>query len=93
MQSGDVNHVVDLFESGYALTPIALTTPLDVCLQRVNKRRHARDPDRGSVDPYNATEKYKCVVRATSRLESAGVPVLRLDCAAALVFLRKQLRR
>lgn len=82
--SADVNRTAALHEEGLPLTVIALDTPLDVCIDSVNERRHARNPDLPPVKTKNTESKYKGVKKSMERLRAAGVTAIEADRDAAL---------
>lgn len=69
----------------HPLTVIALTTPIDVCLASVQKRRDERGDER-PLNPKNTISRAERVKRNAQRLRGMGVPVLFLDRDAALQF-------
>lgn len=81
-------------------TVIFLTTPLDVCLTRINTRRLIKRQQSlfglepiEPVSPRNTTETFAALLRVADRLEASGVvTVERLDCEAALKLCRELLR-
>ncbi len=77
---------------------IFLTTPLDVCLERVNGRRQSKAPtllfdeEPATVNPKKTTEKFRELARVADRLHNAGVIVVRQSFDDALAHCRKLLK-
>jgi len=69
---------------------IMLTTPLEVCLESVNKRRREKalslgKPDPGPVNPENTTSKYHGSLKGAQNLQARGMTTIEyLDREAAL---------
>lgn len=97
--SADVNRTVELWKwvedyggpSDGSMLVVALDVPLQVCLDSVNARRHARNPDLPPVNPRNTESKHKGVQQSMRRLEAAGVPAVSLDRDAALARIKAEL--
>lgn len=53
---------------------IALDTPLDLCIDSINSRRWAKNPDKPPVATKNTESKFKGVKLCMKRFEEAGVP-------------------
>jgi len=70
---------------------IELTTPLHLCLERVNQRRLAKNPNALPVRPFHTEAKFKAIKSCSARLEAAGVTVERLDCLTAISTIKKLL--
>jgi len=98
--ANEVGRTVELAKK-FPTTIIFLTTPLEVCLKRVNSRRARKTYNSGSlfgeaaadqVNPKKTTEKFSELQRVASRLVVQGVAVERLDCDAALIRCRELLK-
>lgn len=93
--SADVNRHVDLHQwaqkNGQHLQVISLTTELQTCLDSVNARRKARNPDLPPVKEKNTISKFNGVRKSLERLRSAGVEVHELDRAGAMHHLAMEL--
>ena len=91
----DMSRIVRLHEEGNRVLVVFLTTPLPVCLARVNARRAERAARTGReyspVNPRATEDKHRGLLRAAPRLRAAGVPVAELDCDAALERVREEL--
>lgn len=72
--SGEVQRCAKLHADGLPFHVIGLEVPLDVCLDSVNQRRWAKNPDKPGVNPRNTEAKYKTVQGAMRKLAEAGVP-------------------
>lgn len=76
--AADVNRHVATWEwareRDIPMEVMALTTPLDVCIDSVNARRHARNPDLPPVKTRNTEAKFGGVLKSMERLQAAGVP-------------------
>jgi thiamine pyrophosphate-dependent acetolactate synthase large subunit-like protein len=70
--SAEVNRAVDL-ASRHDLVVMHLDVPLDVCVDSINQRRWAKNPDKPPVNPRNTEQKHKGTKRAVERLAEAGV--------------------
>lgn len=89
--AADVNRTVALHTDGLPLRVIALDVPLEVCLDSVNQRRRAKNPDKPDVNPKNTKSKHKGVKASVERLRSAGVQVEWADREAAFEAIRREL--
>ena len=93
--SAEVNRCVALArEVGLDnLQVIALDVPLELCLESVNARRHARDPDKPPVNPKNTISKHKGTQSSSRRLIESGVTVhVVSERDRGLAFARAALR-
>lgn len=86
--SADVNRTAALHEDGLPLEVVALDVPLDVCLDSVNARRWAKNPDKPPVNPKNTESKWKGVRKSMERLEAAGVRASWASRDGALTLIR-----
>lgn len=59
-----------------------LTTPLEMCLERVRLRRLRRGMTK-PLDPYQTSSKYHTIVRQRKKAEAAGERVIGLDAVRA----------
>ena len=84
MVSAEVNRAIQLWEETQQLLVIGLDVPLATCLDSVNQRRWARNPDRPPVNPKNTTSKHRGVQSAMRRFNDAGVPCAWYDRVGAL---------
>jgi predicted kinase len=93
--SADVNRTVDLHkwaqEQGIEMGVIALDTPLDVCIDSINIRRRAKDPNKPDVATKNTESKFKGVKKSVERLLEAGVPARWESRDSALAYLQQEL--
>jgi hypothetical protein len=55
-----------------------LNTPLQVCLDRIAKRRRARGDDR-PLNPHNTTVKFEGILRSRPKMEALGLRCIDLD--------------
>jgi hypothetical protein len=91
--TGLVNQIVEMwnrYEQKLPILVITLDTPLEVCVDSINTRRKARNPNADPVNPANTEAKWKGSRLAMNRLLAAGVPCKLLDREAALAECRKQ---
>lgn len=70
--SAEVNRCIALAQRA-PLVVVALDVPLELCLESVNARRRARDPEKPDVNPKNTISKHRAVQTAARRLREAGV--------------------
>lgn len=89
--SWGTGRLLDLWERcEKKLHVIMLTTPLEVCLESVNKRRREKalslgKPDPGPVNPENTTSKYHGSLKGAQNLQARGMTTIEyLDRDAAL---------
>jgi hypothetical protein len=82
----------------YPTVVIFLSTPLDVCLERINGRRQLKAPESlfdeevEAVNPKKTTEKFRELERVAERLDKAGVIVVQQSFEDALDHCRKLLK-
>lgn len=91
--SAEVNRAAALSE-GQDMLVIGLTqVPLEVCVDSVNARRRAKDPDKPPVNPKNTEAKWKQTRRACDRLEAEShAEVHRLNREDALDTIQRALK-
>ena len=66
--AADVNRTVALHDRGHDVHVLALSTPLEKCLESVNKRRWAKNPEKPPVNPKNTASKFRGVECSIKRL-------------------------
>jgi hypothetical protein len=81
--SAEVNRVVELAKHA-DVAVIGLDVPLQTCIDSVNKRRWAKNPEKPGVNPKNTEAKWKQTRRALERIGDAGIPAFYLSREAAL---------
>lgn len=93
--SADVNRHVDLHQwcqdNKQQLLVVALTTELQTCIDSINARRAARNPDLPPVKEANTISKFNGVKKSLERLHQAGVHVRELSRDAALAYIKTAL--
>lgn len=93
--SADVNRHVDLHqwaqENGDELLVVALDTPLDKCIESVNQRRWAKNPDKPPVKEKNTVSKFGGVKKSMERLRAAGVRAVDASREGALELIKEAL--
>jgi hypothetical protein len=93
--SADVNRTEELSrwagERGIPTEVIALTTPLQECLDSVNARRAARNPDLPPVKEKNTISKFNGVRKSLERLRQAGVAAHELTRDEAFEHIKTRL--
>lgn len=90
--SADVNRTLALHQEGRDLRVVGLDkVPLDVCLESINKRRRAKNPDAPPVNPKNTESKFKGVKQSMRRLVDADVRVESCNREEALEFILGEL--
>lgn len=77
--SAEVNRAAALHDDGFDMTVVALETPLEKCVDSVNERRWAKNPDKPGVNPKNTEAKFKQTIATCKKLEDRGVKVVRAD--------------
>lgn len=86
MLAGNIGHTVRHFkESNWDLHVIYLDVPVSVCLDSVNQRRRAKDPDASDVNPKNLLGKAASCKSSRLTLQTHNVPTYLLDRSAAFV--------
>lgn len=89
--SAEVNRAVAL-GNDFNMAVIALDVPLQECIDSVNKRRWAKNPDKPGVNPKNTEAKWKQTRRALERIGEAGIPTYSLKRDAALRMIPELLK-
>lgn len=90
--SGDVKWAAKLHEDGLPLLVIGLNVPIEVCLDAVNTRRHAKKPDALPVNPANTMAKHRSTKLGLDRLSSMGVRTAWCTRTEAFNLIQKELR-
>lgn len=81
--TADCQRTIDHYNAGWDLHVIYLDVPTQVCLDSVNMRRRAKNPNATDVDPKNLLNKMQGCKSSQRTLERNGVPCYLLDRAAA----------
>lgn len=89
--SSEVNRTVALHTDGLPLQIIALDTPLDICIESINQRRWAKNPDKPPVATKNTTSKHRAVELSMKRFKEAGLDACWLSRMLALDHVKKEL--
>lgn len=76
--SAEVNRNAALHLEGRKYKAIFLTTPIDLCVESVNLRRRAKNPEKPDVDPENTIAKTKAIRKTLERMIAHGC-----DCVEA----------
>lgn len=72
--AADVKWLSSLYADMYQLFVIVLSTPLQECIDSINARRKARNPDLPPVNPRNTETKYRSVEKAFHKIQEMGIP-------------------
>ncbi len=83
--TADCGRTVKFFQSGWNLHVIYLDVATQVCLDSVNMRRRAKDPQALDVNPKNLLGKVAACASSRKNLERNGVPTYYLDRPAAFL--------
>jgi hypothetical protein len=81
--TADVNRTAQWYTNGWDLHIIYLNVPTQVCIDSVNARRRAKDPNATDVDTKNLLLKIQGCKSSRKSLEARGVPCYLLDRVAA----------
>lgn len=72
--SGDAKYTGAMFQDGYPLHVLGLDLDPNFCVESVNMRRRAKNPEKGPVNPKNTLAKVRCMHLSMERLKAIGVP-------------------
>lgn len=89
--SAEVNRAVALHNDGFDLTVVRLDTPVELCIDSVNQRRWAKDPEKPPVNPKNTEAKFKQTLASSKKLAEAGVKVVEADREEAFNVIKQLL--
>lgn len=89
--SAEVNRAVALHTDGFDLTVVRLNTPLELCVDSVNQRRWAKNPDKPGVNPKNTEAKFKQTLATCKKLDAAGIKVVEADRDGAFHAIKQLL--
>jgi len=89
--SDEFGRTAKLAEDGIPLLVISLTTPLEICLKRINARRREKKPDAPDGNPHTTTVRVARIQRTVERLDEAGVRTSLCSNAEASVLIRETL--
>ena len=70
---------------------LRLTTDLEECVESINQRRRAKNPEAPDVNPKNTEQKYKGTLSTCRRIEAAGGTVREFDRVGAYKYVMEQL--
>lgn len=86
--SADFNRTYALHADGLPLLVVGLDVPLDVCLDSVNQRRWAKNPNKPPVNPKNTESKWKGTKNTMKKLQEHGVDARWADREGAFKIIR-----
>lgn len=89
--SADSKQFLELYHDGLPFIVVRLTTNLNKCIDNINFRRKAKNPDKMDVDPKHTIAKHKAIINSVAKLKAAGVDTRELTYEEALTCLRKEL--
>lgn len=89
LEIGRAKELHDIFPG--QLMVVALDVPLQTCIDSVNARRLARNPDAKPLDPELTTQKWNTVRRTMTRLDEEGVTTIWAERAVAPQIVRQAL--
>ena len=89
--SADVKRTMELFSEGLPLKVIALDTPIEVCVESINLRRRAKNPDKEDVNPKNTESKHKGVKGSMVKFEAAGMNAVFASRDEAFNIIKQEL--
>jgi len=89
--SAEFNRTYALHTDGYDLTVVGLDMPLDVCVDSVNQRRWAKNPDKPPVNPKNTESKWKGTRSTMKKLQEHGVEAVWADRDQAFQIIVEKL--
>lgn len=73
--SGESARPIALHNDGFPIHVVALSTPMDVCIDSINaRRREKRGPDAPPVKERNTIAKARAVEIAMGKMSDAGIP-------------------
>ena len=90
--SADTWRILELYRDGLPYIVIRLTTDLDQCINHINFRRKAKNPDKMDVDPKHTVAKHKAIISSVGKLTAAGVDTREYNYEEALECLNLNLR-
>lgn len=82
---------LQLHQQGLDLRVVALEVPLEQCLDSINQRRWAKNPDKPPVNPKNTEQKFKGVQTSMRKLQANGVPAVWMSRDDAFEYVREVL--
>ena len=86
----EVTRTVELAKA-HRVVALHIDIPLQECIDSINIRRRAKNPDAEDVNPKNTTGIYKSIPRVMKRLEAGGVEVFRGDRAEVTAKIKELL--
>jgi len=90
--SGDFRRTLALHEAHPGeLLVIHLNTPLQDCIDSVNARRRAKNPDAEDANPNNTISKFKAINSTMDKLQGAGVRTESCSRDEAYELIKKEL--
>lgn len=87
--SEEVNRTVSVKDD---ISVFLLSTPLEKCLENINERRRAKNPEAEPVNPKNTNNRHATILRAKKRLLDAGVSVEELSFEDMLKKLKRVIK-
>ena len=90
--SADIKRTAELLAEGLPLIIVALSTPIELCLESINLRRRAKDPNKPDVPAKNTISKHKGVQNSVKKLQALGARVAWCDRNVALQTIVAELK-
>ncbi len=84
MLCSDVRRVIDLQNDGIPLSIVDLDVDEDTCIESINIRRRAKNPDAKPVNEKNTRARHRMCIKGRGKLVNAGVTVFHLNREEAL---------
>lgn len=73
--SGEFRRTAQLHADGFPLHVAMIDLPVGICIDSVNQRRWAKNPDKPPVNPKNTEAKWKTTHSVCRRLKAEGVSI------------------
>ena len=89
--SGEHARPTALHNEGRDIRVIGLSTPLDVCIDSINQRRWAKNPDKPPVKERNTIAKARAVEIAMQKMTEAGLKAVWRDRSNAIRQIKEWL--
>ena len=89
--SGEHARPTQLHNEGRDIRVIALNTPLDLCIESINERRWAKNPDKPPVKERNTIAKARAVEIAMQKMTEAGLETYWRDRDGAVALIKELL--
>lgn len=91
LASEESHRTIEMIRDGLPLIILLLTTNVEMCIERINARRKAKNPDAKPVNEKNTRNRVRVIDRACKKIAVAGGRVIPVSPEDALCLIEREL--